>query len=136
MGGTPPLADPLDTDWKHNPRWQGVKRPYSAAAVLRLRGTVHVEHSLARRGAEKFWSLLHSEPVIGALGCMSGNQAVQAVQAGLPGLFLSGRPGGRGRQFPRRKYSGPRVSSGGFVARPGPRAQPKPPPVPPDHPPA
>src|SRR5258708_34992119 len=105
MGATPPLAEHLDTDWKDNPRWQGVKRPYSAAAVLRLRGTVHVEHSLARRGAEKFWSLLHSEPVIGALGCMSGNQAVQAVQAGAPGPPLSGGPGGGGGGAPPRTAS-------------------------------
>src|SRR5260221_13532356 len=90
MSATPPLADHLDTDWKPSPRWQGVKRPYAAAEVLRLRGTVHVEHSLARLGAEKFWSLLHSEPVIGALGCMSGNQAVQAVQAGLKAIYCSG----------------------------------------------
>ncbi|HMI36813.1 MAG TPA: isocitrate lyase [Steroidobacteraceae bacterium] len=90
MSATLPLADHLAADWKHSPRWQGVKRPYSAAEVLRLRGTVHVEHSLARLGAEKFWSLLHSEPVIGALGCMSGNQAVQAVQAGLRAIYCSG----------------------------------------------
>jgi isocitrate lyase len=90
MSATPPLADHLDAEWRHNPRWQGVKRPYAAAEVLRLRGTVHVEHSLARLGADKFWSLLHSEPVIGALGCMSGNQAVQAVQAGLKAVYCSG----------------------------------------------
>ena len=90
MSTTLPLADHLAADWKHSPRWQGVKRPYAAAEVLRLRGTVHVEHSLARLGAEKFWSLLHSEPVIGALGCMSGNQAVQAVQAGLKAIYCSG----------------------------------------------
>jgi isocitrate lyase len=90
MSATPPLAAHLEADWKHNPRWRGLQRPYSAAAVLRLRGTVHVEHSLARLGADKFWSLLHSEPVIGALGCMSGNQAVQAVQAGLKAVYCSG----------------------------------------------
>jgi isocitrate lyase len=90
MSATQPLAEDLDADWKVNLRWQGVRRPYSAAEVLRLRGTVHVEHSLARLGAEKFWRLLHSEPVIGALGCMSGNQAVQAVQAGLRAVYCSG----------------------------------------------
>src|SRR5258706_6483586 len=115
MSATPPLADHLDTDWKHNPRWQGVKRPYSAAAVLRLRGTVHVEHSLARRGAEKFWSLLHSEPVIGALGCMSGNQAVQAVQAGLRAIYCSGGAGGGGGNSARGKYSGQRLYPGALV---------------------
>jgi isocitrate lyase len=90
MSATQPLAARLEADWQHNPRWRGLKRPYSAADVLRLRGTVHIEHSLARLGAEKFWNLLHSEPVIGALGCMSGNQAVQAVQAGLRAVYCSG----------------------------------------------
>ena len=90
MSATQPLAAHLEADWKHNPRWRGLKRPYSAAEVLRLRGTVHIEHSLARLGADKFWSLLHSESVIGALGCMSGNQAVQAVQAGLKAVYCSG----------------------------------------------
>ena len=80
----------LQADWTQNPRWHGVTRPYSATDVVRLRGSVHIEHSLARLGAEKFWRLLHSEPVIGALGCMSGNQAVQAIQAGLKAIYCSG----------------------------------------------
>lgn len=80
----------LQADWAQDPRWRGVTRPYAAADVVRLRGSVHVEHSLARLGAEKFWRLLHSEPVIGALGCMSGNQAVQAIQAGLKAIYCSG----------------------------------------------
>jgi isocitrate lyase len=83
-------AEALTQDWSHNPRWRGVTRPYQAADVLRLRGSVHVEHSLARLGAEKFWRLLQGEQVIGALGCMSGNQAVQAVQAGLKAIYCSG----------------------------------------------
>ena len=73
-----------------NGRWRGIERPYSAADVARLRGSVHIEHSLARLGAEKFWSLLHSEPVVAALGCMSGNQAVQVVQAGHKAIYCSG----------------------------------------------
>ena len=85
-----PQAARLAADWAENPRWRGVTRPYSATDVLRLRGSVHIEHSLARLGAEKFWSLVHSEPVIGALGCMSGNQAVQAIQAGLKAIYCSG----------------------------------------------
>jgi isocitrate lyase len=89
-----PANDPqiarLQTEWAQHARWQGISRPYSAADVVRLRGSVHIEHSLARLGAEKFWRLLHSEPVIGALGCMSGNQAVQAVQAGLKAIYCSG----------------------------------------------
>jgi len=90
MTETSPQAARLAADWAENPRWRGVTRPYSAADVVRLRGSVHIEHSLARLGAEKFWGLLHSEKVIGALGCMSGNQAVQAVQAGLKAIYCSG----------------------------------------------
>jgi isocitrate lyase len=71
-------------------RWKGVERPYSPADVARLRGSVHIEHSLARLGAEKFWRLVNGNPVIGALGCMTGNQAVQAVQAGLKAIYCSG----------------------------------------------
>jgi isocitrate lyase len=80
----------LSVEWSQNPRWHGVQRPYQAEEVLRLRGSVHIEHTLARLGAEKFWQLLQSEQVTGALGCMSGNQAVQAVQAGLKAIYCSG----------------------------------------------
>jgi isocitrate lyase len=71
-------------------RGRGIERPYTAADVSRLKGTVRIEHSLARLGAEKFWRLLESETVVGALGCMTGNQAVQAVQAGLKAIYCSG----------------------------------------------
>jgi isocitrate lyase len=71
-------------------RWHGVQRPYSPADVARLRGSVRIEYSLARMGAEKFWALLHSEPVVAGLGCMTGNQAVQTVQAGLKAIYCSG----------------------------------------------
>src|SRR5262245_66167237 len=80
----------LNTDWNTNPRWRGIQRPYSAGDVTRLRGTVHIEHSLAMLGAEKFWKLLHEEPVVGGLGCVTGNQAVQAVQSGLKAIYCSG----------------------------------------------
>jgi isocitrate lyase len=83
-------SNALDVEWSNNPRWRGVLRPYRAEEVLRLRGSVRVEHTLARLGAEKFWRLLHGEQVTGALGCMSGNQAVQAVQAGLKAIYCSG----------------------------------------------
>ena len=73
-----------------NDRWTGIQRPYSTADVARLRGSVHIEHSLARLGAEKFWRQLHSEPVIAGLGCMTGNQAIQTVQAGLKAIYCSG----------------------------------------------
>ncbi len=71
-------------------RGGAIERPYSAADVTKLRGTVRIEYSLARQGAEKFRRLLETEPVVGALGCMTGNQAVQAVQAGLKAIYLSG----------------------------------------------
>jgi isocitrate lyase len=73
-----------------NTRGGAIQRPYSPADVAKLRGTVRIEYSLARRGAEKFRHLLETEPVVGALGCMTGNQAVQAVQAGLKAIYLSG----------------------------------------------
>jgi isocitrate lyase len=83
-------SDALSVEWANSPRWRGVLRPYQAGEVLRLRGSVHIEHSLARLGAEKFWAQLHGEASVGALGCMSGNQAVQAVQAGLKAIYCSG----------------------------------------------
>jgi len=77
-------------DWKTNPRWNGVLRPYTAEDVLRLRGSIHIEHTLARLGAERLWELLHTESYVNALGAMSGNQAVQQVQAGLKAIYVSG----------------------------------------------
>jgi isocitrate lyase len=82
--------DCLNYDWANNPRWNGVTRPYTAEDVLRLRGSIHIEHTLARMGAERLWELLHSEPYVNALGAMSGNQAVQQVQAGLKAIYVSG----------------------------------------------
>jgi isocitrate lyase len=82
--------DCISHDWVSNPRWQGVTRPYTAEDVLRLRGSVHIEHTLARMGAERLWELLNTEPYINALGAMSGNQAVQQVQAGLKTIYVSG----------------------------------------------
>jgi isocitrate lyase len=80
----------LEKDWKSNKRWEGVTRPYSAADVVRLRGSVHVEHSLARLGSEKLWCYLHSEAYVNALGALTGNQAMQQVKAGLKAIYLSG----------------------------------------------
>ncbi len=85
-----PSAEQLKLDWANNPRWAGVTRTYSAEDVVRLRGTVHVEHSIARLGAEKLWKSLHSEPFVNALGAMTGNQAMQQVKAGLKAIYLSG----------------------------------------------
>ncbi len=77
-------------DWSDNPRWCGVKRTYSLAEVERLQGSVIPEHTLARRGAEKLWALLHSEDYVHTLGALTGNQAVQQVRAGLKAIYLSG----------------------------------------------
>src|SRR6516225_10052212 len=79
-----------DARWQSDPRWKGITRAYSARDVLRLRGTVQIEYTLARMGAERLWSLLHSEPYVAALGALTGNQAVQMVQAGLKSIYLSG----------------------------------------------
>ena len=87
---TLPTAEQIKFDWTNSARWKGVTRPYSAEEVVRLRGTVAVEHSLARLGAEKFWKSLHSEPYVNALGALTGNQAMQQVRAGLKAIYLSG----------------------------------------------
>ena len=76
--------------WLTEPRWSGTIRPYTSEDVVRLRGSIHVEHTLARRGAEHLWQLLHREPYVPALGALTGNQAVQQVQAGLKAIYLSG----------------------------------------------
>jgi len=85
-----PTAAELTADWSTHPRWKGVIRGYTAEDVVRLRGTVHVEHSLARLGAEKLWSHLHTQPFVNALGALTGNQAMQQVKAGLKAIYLSG----------------------------------------------
>ena len=77
-------------DWNTNPRWQGITRPYTQQDVERLRGSVHIEHTLARMGAERLWELLQSEAYVPALGAMTGNQAVQQVKAGLRAIYVSG----------------------------------------------
>ena len=83
-------AEQLAHDWSTNPRWQGVQRGYSADDVVRLRGSVAVEHSLARLGAEKLWRHMHEMPFVNALGALTGNQAMQQVKAGLNAIYLSG----------------------------------------------
>jgi len=87
---TLPTAEQIQHDWDTNPRWQGIQRNYSAADVVRLRGTVHIEHSLARLGAEKLWKSLHERDFVNALGALTGNQAMQQVKAGLKAIYLSG----------------------------------------------
>jgi len=80
----------MSLNWNSEKRWQGVKRVYSEKDVFKLRGSVKIEYSLARMGAERLWDLLHSEEYVAALGAMTGNQAVQQVQAGLKAIYLSG----------------------------------------------
>ncbi|TLP51248.1 isocitrate lyase [Microbispora triticiradicis] len=83
-------AERLQQEWDTDPRWRDVRRTYSAEDVVRLRGSVREEHTLARLGAERLWSLLHSEDYVHALGALTGNQAVQQVKAGLKAVYLSG----------------------------------------------
>ncbi|MGG0587644.1 isocitrate lyase [Priestia megaterium] len=80
----------LEENWKSDERWKGIERPYSAEKVIGLRGSIDIEYTLARRGAEKFWNLLKTEPYVHALGALTGNQAVQQVKAGLKAIYLSG----------------------------------------------
>jgi isocitrate lyase len=83
-------ASALEKDWAENPRWKGIKRGYSAADVVRLRGSLQIEHTLAKRGAEKLWNLINTEPFVNSLGALTGNQAMQQVKAGLKAIYLSG----------------------------------------------
>src|SRR6202162_5945104 len=80
----------LADDWNHNPRWKGIKRNYAAADVVNLRGSLQLEHTLAKRGADKLWHLLNTEPFVNTLGALTGNQAMQQVKAGLKAIYLSG----------------------------------------------
>lgn len=80
----------LENDWKNNPRWQGVTRPYSARDVVKLSGSINIEHTIAKEGARKFWKLINEQPFVGALGAVTGNQAMQQVKAGLKAIYISG----------------------------------------------
>src|SRR5688572_8933508 len=83
-------AAQIESHWKESPRSKGDARGYSGADVVRLRGTVHVEHSLARLGAEKLWRYMQELPFVNALGALTGNQAMQQVRAGVKAIYLSG----------------------------------------------
>src|SRR5512136_3434180 len=83
-------AQRLQKEWNENPRWKGIKRGFTAEDVVRLRGSVQVEHTLAKRGAERLWRLITEEPFVNALGALTGNQAMQQVKAGLKAIYLSG----------------------------------------------
>jgi isocitrate lyase len=83
-------AQRLQKDWNENPRWKGIKRGYTADDVVRLRGSVQAEHTLAKRGAERLWKSINEEPFVNSLGALTGNQAMQQVKAGLKAIYLSG----------------------------------------------
>lgn len=80
----------IEKDWAENPRWEGIKRPYTAEDVLRLRGSVPIEHTLAKIGAERLWKLMRETEYVNALGALTGGQAIQQVQAGLKAIYCSG----------------------------------------------
>jgi len=80
----------MANEWNSLPRWQGIRRPYTPSDVLKLRGKVNITYSLARNGAEKLWALLHEQPLVSALGALTGNQAIQEIAAGLDAIYLSG----------------------------------------------
>ncbi len=83
-------AQRLQKEWNESPRWKGIKRGYTADDVVRLRGSLHVEYTLAKRGAERLWRSINEEPFVNALGALTGNQAMQQVKAGLKAIYLSG----------------------------------------------
>ncbi|WP_066057801.1 isocitrate lyase [Robertmurraya korlensis] len=83
-------ARELQESWEMDARWKGIERPYSAEEVIKLRGSIDIEHTLARRGSEKLWKLVDEEDFVNALGALTGNQAVQQVKAGLKAIYLSG----------------------------------------------
>ena len=92
MGRLKAVRDPkqIERDWESNPRWDGITRDYTADDVLRLRGSIDVEHTLAKMGGDRLWELLQDEPYVNALGALTGNQAIQQVRAGLKAIYLSG----------------------------------------------
>src|SRR6201997_4528604 len=85
-----PTAEDRRRAWRDSPRWRDVRRPYSAEDVLRLRGTIAIEHSIARLTSEKLWCYVNEKPFVNSLGALTGNQAMQQVKAGLDAIYLSG----------------------------------------------
>jgi isocitrate lyase len=83
-------AEELRRNWADSPRWRGITRAYTAEDVVRLRGTIPIEHSIARITSEKLWRFLNEKPFLNALGALTGNQAMQQVKAGLDAIYLSG----------------------------------------------
>ena len=84
------LINEYEKDWQNNPRWNGIKRPYSAEEVVNLKGSIKIDYSIAKFGAEKFWDLLQQDTPVTALGALTGNQAIQEIQAGMKAIYCSG----------------------------------------------
>ena len=85
------IKQKIEKDWAENPRWKGIERPYSADEVVNLKGSVNIEYTLAKNGANKFWDMLTTtKKPISALGALTGNQAIQEVQAGMKAIYCSG----------------------------------------------
>src|SRR5947209_972786 len=83
-------AEALEREWANSLRWRGARRDYSATEVVRLRGSMTIDHTLATAGAHRLWELLHYEDYVHALGALSGGQAIQMVRAGLQAIYVSG----------------------------------------------
>ena len=90
MNNKAELINKINNDWKANDRWDGIKRPYSAEEVVNLKGSMSIEYTIAKKGAEKFWNLLKEDNPVCALGAVTGNQAIQEVQAGMKANYCSG----------------------------------------------
>jgi len=101
------LPPPLPPDWSREARWNGIQRPYSPADVLRLRGSLQIEYTLARVGAERLWELLHTEPYVAALSAMTGHQAVEQARAGLKAIYAGGWQGAAEAHSARELYPNP-----------------------------
>src|SRR5260370_17629441 len=95
--------------WSTDPRWSGITRPYCFSDVLRLRGSIQIEYTLARLGAERLWNLMHTDAYVPALAAITGNQATEMVQAGLKAIYCSGWPPAAHRTPPRQRYPHPHL---------------------------
>src|SRR2546426_3203229 len=105
----------LQREWATDSRWEGITRPYGAGDVHRLRGSIDIEYTLARLGAARLWELLQEEAFVPALSAVTGNQALQLVQAGLQAIYRSGLPGAADAKNPPQMLPGPRLYSSGSV---------------------
>src|SRR5260370_22587070 len=103
--------------WSTDPRWSGITRPYSYSDVLRLRGSIQIEYTLARLGAERLWNLMHADSDVPALGAITGNQAIEMVQAGLKAIYGSGWAVAADRNTAGAIYPHPRLYPREYAAK-------------------